>query len=479
MNNPWKAKAAFSACLLSLSIIGNTALAQEKISLEQAVEYTMTNNLQIKQAKLSEALSDENLKEAKLAIYPTLNASGGLNLNFGRNPDPTTYQFVNQTITTANGNVSASVPVFQGFRLWKVISQNKFQLEADKSNTRKIQNDLALTVVTTYLQVLTNTDLLTAATQQLDLAKLQLNLMQRQFDVGNKTLADLSQSKAQAATAELNVTNAQNQLDISYLNLAQLMERDPSSKFEVERPVVNELGDINKASAVEVYSQSVLNYPDVSLAHFRALTAGKAVEVARSGLYPRLSFNGSMGTGYSSNRTSSYGIQATGNNREVGFVEGTNQRVLTPEYISLTNKVRFSDQISENFNQTLGISLSIPIFNGLTGRIGVRRAKINYQNAVLSEQLAKNNYNKVIYQAVTDLRAAESNYRSAQSAFESSRDAFNVIEQRFEVGLVNSIDFNQAQTDRNTKEFDLIQAKYNLLFRNKIIDFYLGKALTF
>lgn len=479
MNNSWRVKAGFGACLLSLTIWGNTALAQEKISLEQAVEYTMTNNLQIKQAKLSEALSDQNLKEVKLSMYPTLNGSAGLNFNFGRNPDPTTYQFVNQTITTANGGLSAGMPIFQGFRLWHQISQNKAQLEADRSYTKKIQNDLALTVVTTYLQVLSNTDLLAAAKQQRDLASLQQNQMQRQFDVGTKTLADLSQAKAQAATAELNVTNAQNQLDISYLNLAQLMERDPSNKFEIVRPVIDQLGEINRQAAVDVYSQSVLAFPDVTLAHFRTLTAEKAVDVARAALYPRLSFAGSLASGYSSNRTASDGVIATGNNREIGFIEGTNQRVVTPEFMSLSHRVRFSDQISENFNQSIGFSLAVPIFNGLTGRIGVRRAKINYQNAQLAEQLAKNNYNKVIYQAVTDLRAAESNYQSALSAFESSKDAFRVIEQRFEVGLVNSLDFNQAQTDRNQKEFDLIQAKYNLIFRNKIIDFYLGKPLTF
>ncbi|PWG78435.1 TolC family protein [Pararcticibacter amylolyticus] len=465
------------ALLLIFTVFGTKA--QERITLQQAVELTLQNNLQIKQSKLSEALSQESLKESKLFFYPTLNAGANLNFNFGQNVDPLTYEYVNQQTTSSNGSITAGLPIFQGFRLWHQVSQYKYQLEADKSNTKKIQNDLALTVVTTYLQVLSNQDLLTAAEQQLELARLQLDREQKQFDVGSKTLADLSQAKAQAATAELNVTNAKNQVDISYLNLAQLMERDPGNRFEVVKPVVNQLGDINNEKAAEIYGKAVENYPDISLAKYRTLTAQKAVDVARSALYPRLTFQGNIGSGYSSNRTRVVNRTATGSFSPIGVVEGTDQRVVTPDYISVIEKTKFGDQIDENLYQSLGFTLSIPIFNGLSSRIGLRRAKITYQNAVVTEQLARNSFNKIIYQAVTDLRAAESNYNSANSAYESSKDAFNAIQQRYSVGLVNSLDFNQAQTDLNQKEFSLIQARYNLIFRNKIIDFYLGNPLTF
>ncbi|WP_235833114.1 TolC family protein [Arcticibacter tournemirensis] len=467
------------AAVFLLVFSGFTANSQEKITLQQAVDLTLQNNLQIKQSKLNEALSGENLKESKLFFYPTLNAGSNLNFNFGQNVDPLTYEYVNEQTTSANGSITAGLPIFQGFRLWHQVSQYKYQLEADKSNTKKIQNDLALTVVTTYLQILNNQDLLTAAQQQLELARLQLDREQKQFDVGSKTLADLSQAKAQAATAELNVTNAQNQLDISYLNLAQLMERDPGNRFEVVKPVVNQLGQINKTTASDIYADAVENYPDIVLAKYRTLASQKAVDVARSALYPRLTFQGNIGSGYSSNRTKVTDRVLTGRNDTIGFVNGTGQKVLTPGYISVIEKTKFTDQLNENLYQSVGFTLSIPIFNGLSSRIGLRRAKISYQNAQVSEQLARNNFNKIIYQAVTDLRAAESSYNSANSAYQSSKDAFNAIQQRYGVGLVNSLDFNQAQTDLNQKEFNLIQARYNLIFRNKIIDFYLGNPLTF
>ena len=470
----------FGLAVFILSFFWSDVYAQDKISLQQAVELALKNNLQIKQAQLNEALSDQNLKQSKAALLPTLNAGSNFNFRFGRSVDPFSYQFVNEQITSTDGSVFTSLTLFQGGQKLSQISQNKFLLESDKSTTRKVRNDLSLDVVTTYLSILNNNDLVTAAQQQLDLSKQQLDRVQKQFDAGDKTLADLAQAKSQVATAELNLTNAQNQLDISYLNLAQLMERDPASKFTIEVPVIDEIGKLNTAySASDVFTQAVQNYPDIRIAEFDRLAAAKAVKVAQGNMYPQLNLQGSLGSGYSSNRQRVLERVPTGTSTPIGFVEGTNQVVLTPDIGTITERTPFSNQLDENFNQTIGFGLSIPIFNGFSSRSTVRRAKIGYQNAILAEQLAKNSLNKVINQAVLDLKAAEKRYHSAQTAFESSKSAFFVIEQRYNVGLVNSLDLNQAQTNFNKAEFDVIQAKYDLIFRSKLIDFYLGNPLTF
>ena len=141
--------------------------------------------------------------------------------------------------------------------------------------------------------------------------------------------------------------------------------------------------------------------------------------------------------------------------------------------------IPFTEQVRDNYNRAIGLSINIPIFNGYQARSSVNRAKINFASARISEDLAKNNLNKVINQAIFDLRAAEKRYISTQSAFESSEAAFNVIKQRYDVGLVNSLDYNQSQINLNQAQFNMIQAKYDLIFRNKLIDFYLGKPLTF
>lgn len=433
------------------------ANAQEKISLQRAVELVLQNNLQIRQARLSEALSEETLSQSRYDLYPSLNGSVSTNYSVGRSFDQLSGRLVEKGITSMSSGVNTSVTLFQGFQKLNQIAQNKFELEADKSNTARIKNDLVLAVVTTYLQILTNQDMVEAARQQLNLARQQSDREQKFFDVGERTVADLSQSKAQVATAELNLTDVQNQLDLAFLNLAQLLERDPGVPFEVVRPVTDDPGKIAQYSANEVFAVSVNRYPEVRLAEFRRLSSEKAVDIAKGSYSPRLTLGGNFGTGYSSNREQ--------------LIPGSNPPVF--------ERINFADQLNENINRSIGLSLSIPIFNGFQARSSVRRAKIGLQNAEISLQLAKNNLNKIINQAVYDLRAAEKRYYSAQSAFESSRDAFSAIEERYSVGLVNSLDFNQAQTNLNRAQFDMIQARYDLIFRSKVIDFYLGNPLIF
>lgn len=438
-------------------IIPSEVSAQEKISLQRAIELVLQNNLQIKQAKLSEALSEETLSQSKYDLYPSLNGSSSTNYSVGRSFDQLSGQLVEKGITSMSTGVNTSVTLFQGFQKINQIAQNKFELEADKSNTARIKNDLMLSVVTTYLQILSNQDVVEAAKQQLSISRQQLDREQKFFDVGEKTLADLSQSKAQVANAELNLTDAQNQLDLSFLNLSQLLELDPSIPFEVVPPPIDEAGRITDYTAREVFAQSLTNYPEVQFQEFRRLSSEKGINIAKGNYYPRLTLGGNLGTGYSSSRQQ--------------YVPGTNPPVF--------ERINFADQLNENINRSVGLTLSIPIFNGFQARSSVRRAKIGLQNAEIAVQLAKNNLNKIINQAVYDLRAAEKRYNSAKSAFESSRDAFSAIEQRYGVGLVNSLDFNQAQTNLNRAQFDMIQARYDVIFRKKVIDFYLGNPLTF
>ena len=458
----------------------SNAFAQEleKITLQQAVTIALENNIQIKQAKLSESISEINLSEAKSALYPTLNGNSSLNFNNGRSIDPLSNQFVNNSITSSNGSLFSSVVLFQGFQRINQISRNKLQLQADKSQVSKSQNDLSLSVVTSYLQILVNQDLLSAANNQLTLAKQTLDREQKLFDVGNKTLADLSQAKSQSSTAELNVTNAQNQVDISFLNLSQLMERNPSVLFEIVRPTAPDVESLQKIySASEVFNQALIVQPDIKIAEYNRQVAEKAVDVAKGNLSPRLSLNGSIGTGYSNGRQRLISSTPSGT-RAIGLVENTNQIVVVPAFNNLFEVTPFQDQVNENINRSFGLSLSIPLLNGFQAKNSVQRAKINLQNQTYGEQLVKNTLNKTINQAVLDIRAADKRYISATKTFEANKEAYNVIEQRYNVGLVNALDLSTSKANLDKAEFDVIQAKYDLLFRVKVIDFYLGNPLT-
>lgn len=430
----------------------NIVNAQQVITIQQAVENTLKSNLTIKQAQFSAAISEENLTQSKYALYPNLNASVNPNLTFGRGLDQTTFQVTNQTSLYTSGNLSTNVDLFQGFTKINQIRQNKILLDADKSNIEKVKNDLILNVVNAYLQVLYNTDLERASKEQLDIARKTLARENALLDAGNKTLADVSQAKSQAATAELNLTNAQNALSISYLTLGQLMEMQPSQKFVVQAPLIDNIKTASTTvSAEEIYNNALNIFPDIKLANLRSLAAKQAIAVAKGAYSPSLSLGAGLNTSYS------YQFN----------------------YNGLTPQASFADQIDQRLGQSIGMSLQIPIFNGFSARSSVRKAKITYQNNLVQEQLAKNNLNKVIFQATTDLKAAESRYTSTQNAFNAQKDAFYVVEQRYNVGLVNSLDYSTAQTNRNKAEIDFIQAKYDLIFRAKVIDYYLGKQITF
>ncbi|MBK0382395.1 TolC family protein [Pedobacter sp. SD-b] len=433
-------------CFLGTTI-GTKAFAQETevITLQQAVEKTLANNLQIKQAQYQAAITDENLKQTKYELYPNVTSNASANRQFGLFFDQQSGRLLNSSVDQVNGRISSSVVLFGGGTLMNQIKQNKAFLMSDKSNIEKMKNDLSLSVVNTYLQILNNQDLIKASRQQLDLSNQQLGVAQKNFDVGNNTQADLSQAKAQVANNELSLTNAQNAYELSVLNLKQLMEMNPEQNITVQIPAIADPENIkNNYTGYDVYTKAVVNYPDVKLAEYNTEAFKYGINVAKGNLYPSLSFGGGLSTGYSSSVPSS-----------------------------------FNDQITNrNFGQYLGFNLSIPIFNNYRNRANYNIAKIRYDNAKAAEQLAKNNLNKIISQAVQDLKSAIKSYDATKSAFNSSKEAFNVIKQRYEVGLVNVIELNTSQTNYNKAEFDFIQAKYNVIFRQKVIDFYLGNPLT-
>lgn len=468
----------FFIFFLLLASLGFKAAAQQVITLEQAVELTLENNLQVKQAQLNESLEAENLNQARYNRLPNLTAGPQASFNFGRNIDPSTNQYVTQSIFGLNGSITSQVLLYQGGLLKNQILESKLLLDVDKSNTAKIKNDLTLSVVTTYLQVLANQDLLKAATQQVDIAGQALYRAQKNFDVGNNTLADMSQAKATVSTAELNQTTAQNQLDVSILTLKQYMEFNPVVQITVEKPDISKLTDVkSQYDAQAVYTSALIVNPDVHLAELQKQAAYQNIQVAKSYYYPSLGLFGSIGSNYSNARNLVTALP-TGGFNPIGVGKVTRDTILTPAYRQIINKYPFKQQFSDNFYQSIGLSLQLPIFGKFATRTLVSRARISYQLSEVAAQLAKNNLNKTINLAVLDLKAADRKYDSAQQTYQANKEAYNVTKQRYQVGLVNSLDYNTSLTNLNKSEFDMIQARYELIFRSKVIDYYLGNVIT-
>jgi outer membrane protein len=351
-------------------------------------------------------------------------------------------------------------------------------LDINKSSTAKIKNDLVLNVVTTYLQILTNQDLVAAAKQQIDIANQTLDRSQISFKVGNQTLADLSQAKAQVSTATLNLTTAQNQLDLSVLVLKQYMEMNPNTNIDVEKPDISKLTDVRTVyDANEVVKTALTVNPDVRLAEVQQKSYEQAIKIAKGNYYPVLSLYGGLSSSYSDQAKKIIGSTATGFT-PIGAVQNTGDVVIAPTATPILAPIAFGTQFNNNFNQYFGLNLQIPIFNKFSAHTSVTKAKLNYQNAQLSTQIAKNNLSKTIIQAVLDLNAAEKQFLSAQQTFQANKEALNVTKQRYDVGLVNSLDYNTSLTNYNKSQNDMIAAQYTVIFRSKIIDYYLGNTIT-
>jgi outer membrane protein len=468
--------------IVCITLLSFTVKAQRVISLQQAVDLTLANNLTIKQAVINESLANADYQQSKYNMLPTVTANPQASYNFGRSPNLTTYTYSSQSFLYVNGQASVAVTLFQGGQLRNQILQNKLQLDVNKSSTAKVKNDLLLNVVTDYLTILTDQDLVIAAKQQIDLAKITLDRAQKNFDQQNATMADLAQAKAQVSTAELNLTNAQNQVDLAILILKQYMEMDPATEIAVEKPDISKLTNIRTLyDATEVIKTAFTINPDIRIAELQQQTSAQAIKVAKAAYYPTVSLFGGLGSNYSNQVKQKLLGQTAGSYQLVGIVDGTNQQVFTPVKIPqpiYSANYPFFTQIGDNFNQSIGLSVQIPIFNHFSARTSVRKAKLNYQNAELATQIAKNNLSKTIIQAVLDLEAAEKSYLSSKQTFDSNKEALNITKQRYDAGFVNTLDYNTAVTNFNKSQNDMIAAQYQMIFRSKVIDYYIGNPIT-
>jgi len=473
----YKFKQVSVLSMVLLALAGFTAKAQEKISLQMAVDRALERNLTIKQAAITESIATADYQQSKNNQLPALNANPQGSYNFGRSVNQATYSYTNQSSLYVSGSASVSLTIYQGGQLRNQIIQNKLLLDVDKSSTAKIKNDLILNVVTDYLQILINQDLVTAAQQQIEIANQTLSKSQISMQVGNMTLADLAQAKAQVSTSTLNLTTAQNQLDLAMLILKQYMEMDPNTAITVEKPDISKLTDIKLLyDANDVIKTALSVNPDIKLAEAQQATYAQAIKIAQGGFYPTVSLFGSLGSSYS-NLLNQQVIGSTTTTVPVGTVQGTGQVVTTTFSQPIYGPYSAFGQFSNNFNQSIGVNVQIPIFNRYLAHTNVTKAKLNYQNATISSQIAKNNLSKTIIQAILDLQAADKQYQSATQTFESNKEALNVTKQRYDVGLVNTLDYNTSLTNYNKSQNDMIQAKYSVIFRSKIIDYYLGNTI--
>ena len=453
--------------------------AQSKVwTLEECISYALENNLQIQQNELSQKLADYDLKQAKYNILPDLNGFATHAYNFGQTIDPFTNQFANTQVRSNSFSISSTFTIFNGFRNVNTVKQNQAQQKSAQFDLEKMKNDISLNIANSFLGILFNQELLSNAEAQLRITQQQIERIRKQVEAGALPQGALKDIDAQFASEELNVVNAENQLKLSKLNLEQILRLESSDLFEILSPDLSNFNGVKELiSPGALYLSALETMPEIKSAEYNLFASTKGTQIARSRYMPTLSVSGSMGTGFS------------GANREIinlvnpQFIENGNvtesgERILSPSVTPVFQDKSFTDQFSDNENKSIRFSLAIPIFNKFSARIGVKRAKIQEQLADLNYESTKLALRQNIESAHNDAVAALKRFRAAEKSVSALETSFAYTQERYNVGIINSFDFNNEKNRLINSQSELLQAKYNYIFSTKVLDFYQGGGIS-
>ena len=451
-----------AALLLLLSSSAIYAQEPKKWTLEECIQYAVAHNIDIKKIALQKENAAVELNTAKMSRLPDLNAGAGQRWNFGRSNNTLSGVYENQTISNTNVYVSSNTPLFTGFKIQNQIEQNKLQLAAITYNLEKAKEDLSLNVASLFLQVLFNKEILKINEEQLTLSQSQVKKTEILVEVGKVPASQLFDIKAQVAKDEVRVTESQNALQLSLLDLMQSLELERTSAFDIAIPETRDVIEDNMnniSSPEEIYDYAVVSKPQVKAQESFVQTAEKSLKVAKSGYYPSLYLELGYGNSYFYNYT----------------MEGRN--IADPAGLYTWRNTSFANQIKNNGGEYIGLNLNIPIFNRFAVRNQVQSARLNIQDQQLTLENTKKKLYKEIQTAHSNATAAQAKYSSSLKAVEASRESFKYAEERYEIGKSPVFEFNEAKTRLIQSLSEQIQAKYDYIFCTKILDFYNGVAI--
>lgn len=468
----------FGTTFLLFSLLSFSASAQETWSLQKCIEYARDNSLTLKQAQYGIEMAKLTDRQNRLAKLPSVSGSASGGLQFGRTIDPVTNTFDNQRISFNSYGINGGATLYSGGRINNTIKQGAIDVKAAQEDAATAYNDIALNIANVYLQILMLEEQLDNATKRRDLSLQQLNNTDKLIQAGTLPVNDRLDVLAQIANDDQSIVQAQNSIDINYLNLKGLMQLDPSTDIKVEKPAIVIPADANPDALTfrEVYANALGNQPQIRSAELNMESAALDVDIARSALLPTLSIFGGIDTRWSS--ASKVVDQVTNSyfNQTVR-INGTDVNVEFPSQEVTFKDNPYFDQLDQNFGQNIGLSLQVPIYSNGRNRINVDRAEVGILNARLQSDQTRQQLKNDVQQALANARAGRRTLEASQKAADAARVAFENAEKRFSLGSINNLQLLTARNTYDIAQTNLIVAKYDYLFRLKIVDFYLGREL--
>ena len=413
-------------------------------NLEECIEWAMSHNLTVRSQEAGVQQRELDQNTARYSWLPSVNASASENLSFGRGltADNT---YVSSNTTSTSFSIGAGMNLFDGLATPARIELSRLNLDASLADLEKTRDDISIAVAQAYVQVLYDYEILDVARQQIAIDSAQVVRLEAMMATGMASAAEVSQQKASHAQSLVTLTQAENNLLVGMLDLCQLLELPLDPAFHIVRPPV-ETGNILLPSVDEIYADAVDMRPGVKAEQLRLEGSQQQLRIARSSLYPSLSISGGIGTNYYS------------------LMGGTN--------------TGFWDQLSNNFSQYIGLSLSIPIFNRFETRNSIRSAELDIERQNLQLATVKQSLYKEIQQAWNNAVAAQAKYNASLIAYDAAEDAFKLVQAKYENGRATITEFNESRNQLMKTRSDMVQATYEYIFQTRILQFYRGESLS-
>ncbi len=457
-----------------------TAVAQKIWTLEDCINYALENNLDIKKQLLYVESNKKTLLQSGLDMLPNINANGTNVWNFGQTIDQYTNNFATNTVRSNNFYLQSNVVLFNGLQKLNTLKQNQINVLASQYDLDVLKNSISLSVAGFYLDILFNSELLDVAKEQLRITQSQVDRIGKLVEAGSSARGDLLNIQAQRAAEELASIEAENRLNISNLSLQQLIDLPVTRDFRIEKPGLRAVEEPKDLISPEIiYEKSLKARPEIQSAELRVQSAQKSLAIARGILYPSLTFSGSWGTGYSgAAREIDPNVAPVVTMQKFGITQLSRDTVFAYSAQYSTRTTSFSDQLHQNENQSLGFYLRIPIFNGWQGRNAISQAKILRTQAEIDLDIKKRDLRKLIEQAYADAVASLKKYNSSLEKVNAQEESFKYTQQKFDVGLMTSFDYNNSKKDLTKAQSELLQAKYDFIFKTTILEFYMGNPIS-
>ena len=413
-------------------------------TLRQCIDYAIEHNIDIRQTANEAEQNKISVNTAKWARLPNLNGGVSQGWSWGRTASPKDNSYSDTNSSSTGVNLSTNVPLFTGLQLSNQYSLAKLNLQAAIEDLNKAKEDIAINVTSAYLQVLFNQELRKIAHNQVDLSKDQLKRIQGLQGVGKASSSEVAEAQARVAQDEMTAVQSDNTYKLSLLDLTQLLELPTPEGFVLESPK-EELEFESLTPPDDIYTQALTYKPSIKAAEYRLQGSLNSIRIAQSAFYPQLSFSAGLGSNYYT--------------------------------VSGRSESSFGSQMKNNLNKYIGFNLSVPIFNRFATRNRVRTARLQQIDLSLKLDNSKKILYKEIQQAWYNALAAESKYNSSEVAVKANEESFRLMSEKFNNGKATFVEYNEAKLNLTKALSDKLQAKYDYLFRTKILDFYKGQVI--